>query len=390
VNVLYQFSGGADGGFPTGSLLLDTAGNLYGTTLISGRSRNGVVFRLTPSILGAPWTETVLYNFPRYDNVDVVANGGLLEDASGALYGTAFGNDRGFAYRLAPPAPGGTSWRYSTIYSFSGRADGGGPSGPLSLTPFGQLVGVTQAGGDISGGHQCDCGVAYTLTPPTQGGTWQEGVAHSFAGLPDGTVPSGRLAADADGALYGTTFQGGSGHCVDHVAHAVTGCGTVFRLSPSGPGWSETILYNFQPDEGHFPTNSVVFGPDGALYGSAGPDVFRLSTDQNGDWQKSTLFGFPDRASGAAPEGGLIFDASGNIYGATDSTGLNGHATVFTLAPPGAGGQAWTMTRLATLATNVNGPQPEGGLVRGPDGTLYGAVGSVAGATYGYIFEVVP
>jgi hypothetical protein len=390
VNVLYRFSGRADGGIPTAPLLLDAAGNLYGTTLISGRGKNGVVFRLTPSFPGQPWTETVLYSFPRYHDVDVFANGGLLADASGALYGTAFGNDLGFAYRLAPPARGGTSWRYSTIYSFSGLADGGGPSGPLSLTPFGQLVGVTQAGGDVSGRNQCDCGVAYTLTPPTQGGSWQESVAHTYLGRPDGNTPSGALATDANGALYGTTFQGGSGHCVDHIAMVVTGCGTVFRLSYSGNAWSQTILYNFQPGEGNFPTNSVVFGPDGALYGSAGPDVFRLAVDQNGNWQKSTLVSFPHGMAGAGSAGGLIFDESGTIYGASDSTGLYGRANIFKITPPGPGGQAWTLTRLVTLATNVNGPQPAGGVVRGPNGTLYGAIGSVAGQTYGYIFEVVP
>jgi len=390
VTVIYQFSGRADGGIPSGRLLLDAAGNLYGTTLISGRSGNGVVFRLAPSLVGPPWTETVLYNFPRYNDVDVFANGGLLEDASGALYGTAFGNDVGFAYRLTPPARGRTSWRYSTIYSFSRLADGGGPSGPLTMTPLGALVGVTQAGGDVSGRNQCDCGVAYTLMAPTRGGPWQESVAHTYLGRPDGDTPTGALATDADGALYGTTLQGGSGDCVDHVAHEVTGCGTVFRLSYSGSVWSQTILYNFQPDEGNFPTNSVAFGPDGALYGSAGPDLFRLGVDQSGNWQKSTLFSFPRGKAGAVAAGGLIFDESGNIYGATDSTGLYGHATIFKLAPPGSGGQAWTMTRLATLATNVNGAQPGGGVVRGPDGTFYGAVGSVAGATYGYVFAVVP
>jgi hypothetical protein len=390
VTVLYQFSGRADGGIPSGSLLLDAAGNLYGTTLISGRGSNGVVFRLTPAFPGQKWTETVLYSFPRNHYVDTFANDGLLADASGALYGTAFGNDLGFAYRLAPPAPGGTSWRFSKIYSFSGLADGGGPSGPLSMTPFGQLVGVTQAGGDVSGRNQCDCGVAYTLSPPTQGGSWQESVAHTYLGRPDGNTPTGALATDADGALYGTTFQGGSGHCVDHIAMVVTGCGTVFRLSYSGSAWSQSILYNFQPDEGNFPTNSVVFGPDGALYGSAGPDVFRLALAQNGDWQKTTLVSFPHGIAGAGPTGGLIFDESGNIYGASDSTGLNGRANIFKITPPGSEHQAWTLTRLATLATNANGPQPAGGLARGPNGTLFGAVGSAAGATYGYIFEVVP
>jgi len=85
-----------------------------------------------------------------------------------------------------------------------------------------------------------------------------------------------------------------------------------------------------------------------------------------------------------------VIAVRGQICGVTDSTGINGHAIIFKLAPPGSGSQAWTVTRLATLATNMNGPQPTGGLIRGPNGTLYGAVGSAAGATYGYIFAVTP
>jgi hypothetical protein len=390
VTTLYQFTGRADGGSPSGPLLLDAAGDLYGTTLISGRARNGVVFRLTPGPSGTNWTETVLYNFPRAHFVDASANGGLMQDTSAALYGTAFGNDIGFAYRLAPPALGGSTWRYMKIYGFSGLGDGGGPSGPLILTRFGQLVGVTQAGGDVSGNNACDCGVVYVLTPPTNGGAWQETVAHTFLGRPDGYLPSGALAADADGALYGTTYQGGSGHCVDHIAKEVTGCGTVYRLTPSGASWTETILYEFQPDDADYPTNSVVFGPDGALYGSAGSDVFRLAADTQGNWQKTVIYAFPRGKAGEAPGGGVIFDAEGNIYGTTNSTGLSGHATAFELAPPSTGSTEWTRKTLATFSTNVNGPQPSGGLIRGPDGTLYGAIATAPSAIYGYIFAIKP
>ena len=391
ITVLYQFTGRLDGGSPSGPLLLDAGGNLYGTTLISGAHNNGVVFQLTPGANGAPWTETVLYSFPALkDSVDIFANGGLIEDANGALYGNAFENELGFAYRLSPPAQGGPSWRYKTLYSFTGLADGGGPSGPLSWTPAGDLAGVTQAGGNVTGRNPCDCGVGFVLAPGGNGGSWNESVAHGFTGRPDGNTPSGALAVDADGALYGTTNQGGSGKCVDHIAREVVGCGTVFRLSQSGGNWAETILYNFQPHTGDYPVNSVVFGPDGALYGSVGTEVFRLAEDKQGNWQETVLHRFPHGMASSAPDGGLIFDPSGNIYGVTDSTGLYGHATAFELSPPSGGGQTWTKKTLAIFATNVNGPQPYGGLVRGPDGTFYGAIGSAPGGSYGYIFAIKP
>jgi len=390
ITVLYQFTGRLDGGSPSGPLLLDAGGNLYGTTLISGANKNGVVFELTPGAKGEPWSETVLYSFPPLNGIDVFANGGLIEDASGALYGSAFENELGIAYRLSPPAQGGTSWRYTTLYSFSGQADGGGPSGPLTWTQAGDLAGVTLAGGVTMGRNPCDCGVGFVLSPGGKGGGWNESVAHSFAGRPDGNGPSGALALGVDGALYGATSEGGSGRCVDNIAHEVIGCGMVFRLSLSGGSWTETILYNLQPHRGDYPFNSVVIGPDGALYGSAGPAVFRLAEDNQGNWQETLIYRFPRGKAATGTTGSLIFDPAGNIYGATDSIGLYGDATAFELSPPTGGGQVWTKKTLAIFATNVNGAQPYGGLVRGPDGTLYGAIGSAPGGSYGYIFALTP
>lgn len=389
LKILHRFHVSPGGAFPEGPLLRESDGSLISVTEIWGRAKNGGVFRLTPISTGK-WKETVLYNFPSDQFIDISANGGLIQDSAGALYGTTFENDLGFIYRLSPPARNGQPWQYRTLYQFSGGADGGGPSSSLTVTPSGAFAGVTQAGGAVSGhARNCDCGVAYTLTPPARGTAWREDVAHTFGPRPDGNIPVGNLAVDAEGALYGTTFQGGSGSCREAEA-GVIGCGTVFKLTPQFVGWNETILYNFQPTEGNFPTSSVIFGPDGALYGTAGPDIFRLAQTTTGAWQKTTIYTFPNGNHASWPQGGLILDNAGNFYGSTNSVRVAGKAVIFELSPPAAGGQTWTETTLATLATDVNGPQPSGGLIRAPDGTFYGAIESTQSAIDGYIFSVTP
>ncbi len=134
----------------------------------------------------------------------------------------------------------------------------------------------------------------------------------------------------------------------------------------------------------------VALRPDGTLFGFAVLDVYRLTRDEDGDWHKRTIYSFPGGITGTSPTGGPVFDADGNMYGATRSFGIDGPATVFRLSPPAAEGEPWTETKLATLATNFDQPQPWGGLTRGADGTLYGAVRQLGVGGTGYIFAVSP
>jgi hypothetical protein len=170
---------------------------------------------------------------------------------------------------------------------------------------------------------------------------------------------------------------------------SVIGCGTVFRLSPSAGGWTETILHDLQLRENNMPTDPVSIGPDGALYGDVGIEVFRLEANAEGVWHKRAIFTFPGGVTGTAPEGGVIFDPAGNIYGATRSFGINGPAFVYALSPPVVQGEPWVETTLATIASSFDSPQPVRGLTRGPDGTLYGVV-ELGSGQFGYIFEVTP
>lgn len=389
LNVIYTFGAPAGGQDPAAPLALDQQGNLYGVTTRGGHG-NGVIFRLSPSS-GGTWQETVLYSFPA-KLPSVGLNGGLLIDADGSLYGTAYGNYAGFAFRLAPPAPGNSAWRYQTLFNFPGEGSplGGGPSGVLTRDVYGDLVGVTQYGGDQSGAYPCLCGVAYSLVPPTSGNGWQETILHTFQPIPDGNIPVSGLTASPEGILFGTTFQGGTGQCLDGSDVEVVGCGTIFSLAPGAGGWTETILYNFRLNEGNEPTDPLTIGPHGALFGVAGLDVFRLRFERDGTPRKHTIYSFAGGISGTAPTGGVVFDPAGNMYGATRSFGVEGPAAVYQLSPPASGDANWTETTLATLGHSLNAPQPWGGIVRGPDGTLYGAAGRGVTNHHGYVFAVTP
>ncbi|HKI41858.1 MAG TPA: choice-of-anchor tandem repeat GloVer-containing protein [Mycobacterium sp.] len=392
--VLYAFTGGSDGADPGAPLLLGADGSLLGTA--SGGARgNGVVFKLSPAS-SASWSLTVLYTFPNSPPA-LSVNPGLAVDGQGRLYGSANESQTGFAFSLAPPISLG-SWTFSWLATFPGVDSryGGGPTGVLVVDRAGNVTGVTQAGGDQSGQFPCQCGVAYEL-PATTAGRRAEDVLYTFTSVPNGDVPVAGLTpgATAD-VFYGTTWLGGTGQCLDGSDVTVVGCGTVYRLARSEgvwPGvWAETTLYSFRTHEGNQPVDPVVLRPDGALYGFAGVDVYRLAPEAGGHWRKRTIYSFPGGITGTAPTGAPVFDEAGNMYGATRSFGVNGPATVFRLSPPEVASEQWTATTLATLPGGFNAPQPWGGVIRGPDGKLYGAARQLGAETHppGYIFAVTP
>ena len=206
-HVLHSFRG-PDGAIP-GQLIVDPAGNLYGTTF-GGGTGQGTVFKLAP-VSGSPWTESVLYNFPA---------GGeplpyLAMDAAGNLYGTAAGGtgDGGVAFELSPS---GGSWSESVIYDFcavKGCPAGGTPIG-LTLDSAGNLYGVSSS----AGAEQA--GTATELLAPAAGGTWTAKLLHTFGNGSDGAEPQGLLLYSG-GTVYGSTLLGGK-----------YGYGTVFQITP--------------------------------------------------------------------------------------------------------------------------------------------------------------
>jgi uncharacterized repeat protein (TIGR03803 family) len=425
--VLYSFQGGTDGSTPAGGVVFDAAGNLYGTTQQGGGtscapiSFCGTVFRLTKK--GGSWTETVLHVFAGVtgNNDGATPAGGLVMDAAGNLYGTtAYGGSGGCVlvgikggcgtfFELSPPKAKGGKWTYAILYNFLGGKDGYFPWGDLVFDAAGNLYGATQFGGGFG---SCDspfyqfCGTVFELSPPKiKGGKWKEKVLYGFKNGRDGANPNGGLAFDSKGSIYGTTLSGGSSNC--KTTYSV-GCGTAFKLNPptvKGGDWTEMMLHRFiEVSGGATPNGGLVFDPRGALYGTTvggGNElgtVFRLvpPAKQGGVWTKAILHMFKG-ADGAEPMAGLTFDPTGDLYGTTCCDGKPGAGTMFQLKPLAKGG--WTFVLLHSFAGNPDGIYPAAILTFNQVRNLYGTTqygGSGQGGQNcgssgcGTVFVVVP
>jgi uncharacterized repeat protein (TIGR03803 family) len=336
--VLHRFSG-MDGAFPVASLILDTAGNLYGTTKGGGRYDSGTVFELTPKT-GGGWREKVLHNFNSIGSDGIFPYANLIFDASGNLYGTTYLGGRrtcnndgnlgcGTVFELMPQPGGG--WR-EVLHRFNGK-DGDEPLAGVIFDSAGNLYGTTSEGGS----GQCDngkglgCGTVFELMPKAGGG-WREKVLHNFnPNGKDGTYPEAGLIFDATGNLYGTTFNGGT-----------HGWGTAFELVPEPDRvWRETVLHNFgKSTDGVVPAAQLIFDVVGNLYGTtfaggAGNTgiMFELMPKAGGGWKEKVLHTFENnKRGGTNPWAGLIPDTAGNLYGTTSEGGAHGYGTVFEIA----------------------------------------------------------
>ena len=329
--ILHSFTGGVDGEFPLGGLVMDHAGNLYGTTQGSGGnnvSDGGTVFEVSP-VEGGGWTETVLYSFNTNGTDAQFPRGSLIFDHAGNLYGTgAVGGayNEGAIFELSPTAGGG--WTEKVIYSFSNNGtDGQIPEGALVFDAAGNLYGATTRGGSDNDG------IVFELT--RRAGAWTEKILHTFDhNGQDGSAPSSNLIFDGAGNLYGATSLGGSHPC---------NCGTVFELTPKAGGfWSEKILHSFHNTDGWSPTGGVIFDAVGNLYGGTyqgGPNaygygtVFELSPTGTGVWTEKVLHAFGTGTDGQNPYGGLVFGSGGNLYGTTIYGGADYGGMVFELTP---------------------------------------------------------
>jgi uncharacterized repeat protein (TIGR03803 family) len=347
-SVLYRFTGGSDG--PWGDLVADAKGALYGTTNAGGSEGYGAVFKLTPPAeSGGPWTETVLYSFCQQSscNDGSYPEAGLIFDKRGALYGTTSeGGEVGYGavFKLTPPAQPGAPWTETVLYNFFGHDDGSYPAAGLIFDKQGALYGTTSEGGygPLSIGY----GTVFRLTPNPGHAFWSETQLYYFCAVGyycrDGKYPVGRLILGTDGALYGTTDMGGStgGSAIPCVDIYLRGCGVAYKLTPN-PGhqyWTETVLYNFcsldDCADGAYPPAGLIFGKAGALYGTTftggiAPGVgtvFEL-TPRAGHttWTETVLHSFgycpwlqnPSCPDGDEPISGLIADKNGVLYGTT-------------------------------------------------------------------------
>lgn len=314
--VLHAFSG-SDGATPYGALVMDGAGNLYGTTSSGGASGLGTVFKID-----ANGMETVLHNFTgNPDGSNPYA--GLVMDNSGNLYGTT---ENGGVSNLGTIFQIDRNGAETVLHSFAGQpSDGADPKAGLTLDSDGNLYGTTFSGGSAG------FGTAYQLDT-----TNAESVLYNFTGQGDGGDPIGGLTLDSSGTLYGTTTMGGSSSGKRVLGGGPSGdrpygcCkGIVYELA----GGEQTILYTFTGgNDGGTPSSTLVLS-NGALYGTTvagGPGhngtAFSV-TIANGT--ESVLHGFKGGTDGGSPGAGLLLNSAGVLYGTTQGGGHFQKGTVF-------------------------------------------------------------
>jgi uncharacterized repeat protein (TIGR03803 family) len=369
--VLHAFTGGADGGNPFAGVTVGGPGVLYGTTVNGGTTERGVVFKLEKGGLG--WKVSPLFEFP--DGCDGAEPWGpVVVGPNGALYGTTefggCGNGTGTVFELQPPAAACKTaicyWSETVLHAFNGT-DGADPVDVLlAFDKAGNIYGTTQTGGahDKCDGGLFSCGVVFELTP--SGGSWTESVLHSFVyNDADGWYPLVGVILDSAGNLYGTTEFGGT-------SGGTYGGGTVFKLSPSGGTWTESILYSFGNGQyfgGPSTPGTLLMDQSGNIYGpteTGGFDgtVFEL-TPSDGSWGFSTLYSF----AGICDTQNVARDAAGNFYGTCALGGPYGDGMVFKLTNSGG---SWTLTDLHDFTGGSDGAYPFGGVVLDSDGNLYG------------------
>jgi len=333
-------------------------------------------------------TYNVIYNFTG-GNDGASPFAGLSIDAAGRLYGTAFAGGSGHFGTVFELKRSGSGWTLDPLYTFSGGNDGEGPVSRVVRGLDGALYGATSAGG----GGACNthngylgCGTIYKLLPPaTAPGSvivnWSSATIYRFSGT-DGAYPQGDLTFDAAGNMYGTTINGGS-----------AGWGTIYKLVPHNGSWSHTMLYQAQGDgDGEYAWGGIVFDRSGNIYGvfsANGPDgygaVYKLAPAGSG-WNESTVHAFSYQGDdGANPQGGLIADSSGNLYGSTVHS-RNGGGTVFELATSGG---SWDMEFLAGLSGGIDlGPYDK--LAMDAHGNLYGTTFAEGQYGLGSVFKLTP
>jgi len=301
--VLHAFSGAKDGWNPTGRLIRDDAGNLYGTTQFGGLFGYGTVFKLDSF-----GNETILHHF-RGGSDGANPNAGVVEDSTGNLYGTTRyggqgcdGEGCGTVFKIA------TSGAETILYRFRDGSDGANPLSGVALDSAGDIYGTAWAGGIFNYGTIFEIDIL-----------GHEKILYHFAGGGDGSNPVGGVTLDKSGNLFGTASGAGSSYI-----------GTVFEVSAAG---TESTVYTFTGGvDGAYPTSHLLVDSAGNLYGMASQgvagwgSVFKVS---GGTF--TLLYYFSGTPDGGLPVGGLIMDSSGNLYGTTSSAAPNGWGSAFEL-----------------------------------------------------------
>lgn len=374
-SVLHTFVDGIDGALPAAGLVLDPAGNLYGTAaeggsgscFANGTSGCGTIYELKQH--DGSYIFNPLYSFQG----DTDGNGpeaSLSRGPNGTYYGTTYSGGGGtcgcgVVFNTGPdPAPPRTSllsFRESVLYGFRGYPnDGSSPQSPVVFDQAGNMYGTTSGGGTEAGG------TVFELSP-AGGGAYTEKVLYNFCTVSpppsclDGETPLDGVVFDAAGNLYGTTSGGGANNW-----------GAVFELSPSGAGWTERVIYSFQGlNDGGNPQSGVAIDSAGNLYGNntqrgvdQGGTVYELSPNGS-NWNLQVLYSQPFDTFQISR---VTLDSSGNLYESVVNGGA-GYGQVMELAHSG---NNWTYIDLYNFTNRNDGSYPLGSVVLDSSGNLYG------------------
>jgi uncharacterized repeat protein (TIGR03803 family) len=357
--VLYSFTGGADGGNPYGGVVLDSSGNLYGTTYNGGGSKAGVVYKVT-----APGQETVLYTFTGgTDGGNPYA--GVILDSSGNLYGTTlYGGSTTCTYGCGVVYELNTAGSETVLYSFVGGPEGTAwPYAGVILDTSGNLYGAASVGGQNDGGVVYKLNAAGSLTALV-----------NFAPTKGPSKPEAGLVMDSDGNLYGTTQQSNGGE----------GPGSVFKVNAAG---KLTSLYSFP---GASRSQGVPAGASGGVvldgagniygataYGGVSGMVYSLAPSG----KETTLYSFAGAPGGTEPAAGVCRDSKGNLYGAAASGGKTNFGLVYKLDPSG------HETVLYSFQGGAGGERPYYTPAIDGAGNVYGAASGGADG-FGVVYEI--
>jgi uncharacterized repeat protein (TIGR03803 family) len=349
--VIFNFNG-TNGSNPFGSLIQGSDGALYGMTQGGGSSGVGTVFKINPD--GS--AHTVLHNFNSTNGAYPL--GSLIEGVDGAMYGlTVQGGSSSVGTVFKINADGSA---HTVLHNFN-NTNGAYPAGSLTQGTDGALYGLTQSGGSSY------YGTIFKINSDGSAHT----VLHNFNST-NGAYPNGSLIQGTDGALYGLTSQGGS-----------SGVGTVFKINADGSAY--TVLHNFNTTNGAYPFGSLTKGADGALYGmtqSGGSSgvgtVFKIDTDGSAH---AVLHNF-NSTNGSNPYGSLTQCTDGALYGMTYQGGSSNSGTIFKINTDG------STHAVLHYFNNTNGSNPLGSLIQGANGALYGMTNTGGSSSYGTIFRI--
>lgn len=385
-SIVHSFAGpSTDGASPSyGGLMADSNGNLFGTTSQGGASNQGTVFELVKS--GNSYTQLILYSFAGGATDGASPYGGLVADSSGNLFGTtqeAGAHALGTVFELVK---NGNSYTETVLYSFAGgAADGAHPDGTLIMDGAGNLFGTTHHGG----GANISIGVGTVFEMVKNGSSYNAPtILHAFAGGTDGSYLQFGVIADASGNLFGTTNQGGDPG-VDP-----RGNGTVFELVKGPSGYTKVTLYAFAgPTDASGPYGTLIMDASGNLFGAThgggtnGIGAVYELTKNGSSYTESVLYSFAGGdADGGFPDGGLVMDSNGNLFGTTALRGQNNNGTVFELVKSG---NTYTESVLHFFSgPTADGSEPAADLIMDRSGNIFGTTLAGGASGKGTVFEV--